>query len=81
MYDLKTKSPAKFHKAAIDKDLDLKDEISEMIQESIIRKIGNQHIHGDETIGEDLTDTIVYFKNKKNSGAINTLRAKLKEVK
>ena len=81
LYDLKTKSPAKFHKAAIDKDLDLKDEIAEMIQQDIIRKIGNQHIHGDETIGEDLTDTIVYFKNKKNSGAINALRAKLKEVK
>lgn len=81
LYDLKTKSPAKFYKAAVDKDLDLKDEIAEMIQQDIIRKIGNQHIHGDETIGDDLTDTLVYFKNKKNSGAVNALRAKLKEVK
>lgn len=81
LYDIKTKNPAKFYKAATDKDLDLKDEIAEMIQKDIIRKIGNQHIHGDETLGEDLTDTIVYFKNKKNSGAVNALRAKLKEVK
>jgi len=81
LYELKTSSPEKFLKAALDKDLDLRDEIAEMVQKDIIRKIGNQHIHGDETLGENIADTIVYFKNKKNSGAINALRAKLKEVK
>ena len=81
LYELKTKTPAKFHKAAIDVNLDLKDEIAEMVQKDIIRKIGNQHIHGDQTLGEDLTDTMIYFKNKKNSGAVNAIRAKLKEVK
>jgi len=81
LYELKTSSPEKFLKAALDKDLDLRDEIAEMVQNDIIRKIGNQHIHADETLGENIADTIVYFKNKKNSGAINALRAKLKEVK
>lgn len=81
LYEFKTKFAAKFYKAAVDKNLDLKDEIAEMVQKDIIRKIGNQHIHGDETLGEDLTDTMIYFKNKKNSGAVNALRAKLKEVK
>jgi len=81
LYSFKTKSPAKFYKAAIDKDLDLKDEIAEMVQYDIIRKIGNQHIYSDETLGDDLRDTIIYFKNKKNSGALNVMRAKLKDVK
>ena len=81
LYELKTSSPEKFLKAALDKDLDLRDEIAEMVQKDIIRKIGNQHIHGDETLGENIADTIVYYKNKKNSGAINALRAKLKEAK
>ena len=81
LYDFKTKNPAKFYKACIDKDLDLKDEIAELVQMDIFRKIGNQYIHEDETIGESLQDTIVYFKNKKNSGAINAIRAKLKAVK
>ena len=81
LYEIKSKSPAKFYKAAIDKDLDIKDEIAEMVQYDIIRKIGNSHIHSDETLGEDLRDTIIYFKNKKNSGALNAMRAKLKEVK
>ena len=74
LYEIKSK-------AAIDKDLDIKDEIAEMVQYDIIRKIGNSHIHSDETLGEDLRDTIIYFKNKKNSGALNAMRAKLKEVK
>ena len=81
LYELKTSSPEKFLKAALDKDLDLRDEIAEMVQKDIIRKIGNQHIHGDETLRENIADTIVYYKNKKNSGAINALRAKLKEAK
>ena len=81
LYEFKGKNPEKFLKAALDKDLDLKDEIADMVQNDIIRKIGNQHIHGDETLGEDLRDTIIYFKNKKNSGQVNAMRAKLKEVK
>ena len=81
LYDFKSKNPAKFYKACMDKDLDLKDEIAEMVQLSVLRKIGNQYIHEDETLGENLQDTIVYFKNKKNSGAVNAIRAKLKAVK
>ena len=81
MYEIKGKDPARFYKFATDKDLDLKDEIAEMVEKDVLRKIGNQHIAGDETIGENLADTLVYFKNKKNSGAVNALRAKLKEVK
>ena len=81
LYEFKTKNPAKFYKAAVDKDLDLKDELAELVQMDVLRKIGNQYIHEDETLGETLQDTLVYFKNKKNSGAVNAIRAKLKNVK
>ena len=81
LYEYKSKNPKKFYTACIDKDLDLKDEIAEMVQLDVLRKIGNQYIHEDETLGETLQDTIVYFKNKKNSGAVNAIRAKLKAVK
>ena len=81
LYDFKTKNPAKFYKACVDKDLDLKDELAELVQMDVLRKIGNQYIHEDETLGETLQDTLVYFKNKKNSGAINAIRAKLKAAK
>jgi hypothetical protein len=81
LYDLKNANPAKFHKFAIDEDLELRAEIAEMIELSVIRLIGNQHIYEDETIGENTTDTLVYFKNKKNSGQLNAMRAQLKEAK
>ncbi len=80
LYELKGQNPAKFLKFAIDKDLELKAEIEEMVSKDVLRKIGNQYIYGDETIGENQTDAIVYFKNKKNSGAVNAMRAQLKTI-
>tara|TARA_B100001057_G_scaffold450_2_gene446 strand:+ start:265 stop:1068 length:804 start_codon:yes stop_codon:yes gene_type:complete len=81
LYELKTNGAAKFLKFALDKDLDLKAEIEEMVEKGVLRRIGNQVIFGDETLGETIADTIVYFKNKKNSGAINAIRAQFKTVK
>ena len=78
--DIKEKQSAKFLKIAIDKNLDMRAEIEEMVGAGVIRKIGNQHIYGEETIGENITDTIIYFKNKKNSGQVNAMRAQLKEL-
>jgi hypothetical protein len=78
LYDIKDKEPGKFVKICSDQDLDLKAEIEEMVTFDVLRKIGNQYIYGDDTIGENIADTIVYFKNKKNSGAINAMRAQLK---
>ena len=63
-----------------DKDLELKAEIESMIEAGVLRKIGNQVIYIDEVLGEDMKDTIVYLKNKKNSGTLTILRAKLKEA-
>ena len=80
LYDIKDKDPAKFFKVATDKDLELKAEIESMIEAGVLRKIGNQVIYIDEVLGEDMKDTIVYLKNKKNSGTLTILRAKLKEA-
>jgi rubrerythrin len=81
LYELKNQSSVKFLKHAVDQDLEVRSELSEMIEYGVIRLIGNQHIYIDETIGENTTDAIVYFKNKKNSGAVNAMRAQLKELK
>lgn len=80
LYELKEANPERFLRYALDKDLELRAEIEEMVEKSILRKIGNQIIFDDETIGEDMKDAIVYFKNKKNSGQVNVMRARLKEV-
>ena len=80
LYDLKDKEPKRFVKIATDKNLEIKAEIEEMVSAGVLRKIGNQVIFIDEVLGETMEDTVVFLKNKKNSGKLTTLRAKLKEV-
>ena len=80
LYDLKNTEPAKFLKLAIDKNLEMKAEIDEMVEAGVVRKIGNQVVHIDEVLGETVEDTIIYLRNKKNSGTLTILRAKLKEA-
>ena len=80
LYSLKESSPKKFTRLAKDKHLVLKAEIEELVSAGILRKIGNQIIYIDDVLGETLEDTIVYLKDKKNSGTLTVLRAKLKEA-
>lgn len=80
LYGEKDQNPGVFLKVSLDKNLDVRAEIEELVEKGILRKIGNQIIHEDETIGSDISDAIVYFNNKKNSGALNAMRAKLKTI-
>tara|TARA_R100000655_G_scaffold6472_2_gene18501 strand:- start:2162 stop:2971 length:810 start_codon:yes stop_codon:yes gene_type:complete len=80
LYDLKEKEPKKFLKIAKDKNLSLKAEVEEMVSAGVLRKIGNQIIFIDEILGDTLDDTVLHLKDKKNSGKLTILRAKLKEL-
>ena len=80
LYDLKEQQPAKFFKIATDKNLKMKAEIEEMVSQGVLRKIGNQIVFIDEILGDTLDDTILHLKDKKNSGKLTILRAKLKEL-
>jgi len=40
----------------------------------------NLDIFIDETLGDTMDDAVVYLKDKKNSGKLTILRAKLKEL-
>ena len=80
LYSLKTDKPVKFIRIAKDKHLKLKAEIEEMVTLEILRKIGNQIIYQDEILGDTLQDAVIHLNDKKNSGKLTTLRAKLKEA-
>ena len=80
LFELKEKEPKKFFEIVTDKNLELKAEIEEMVEFGVLRKIGNLLIFIDEVLGDTMDDTIVYLKNKKNSGTLTILRAKLKEA-
>ena len=80
LYDIKEKQPKKFMKIAKDKNLSMKAEIEEMVSAGVLRKIGNQIVFIDEILGDTLDSTILHLKDKKNSGKLTILRAKLKEL-
>jgi hypothetical protein len=80
LYDLKEKDHKRFFKIATDKHLSMKAEVEEMVSAGVLRKIGNQIIFIDEILGDTMDDTIVHLKDKKNSGKLTILRAKLKEL-
>lgn len=73
--------PVKFVATATDKDLEIRSTISEMVTHSVISKIGNQHWFIDEKIGDDEDETVKFFKDKKRSGDILRMSAKLEEAK
>jgi hypothetical protein len=80
LYELKNAEPKKFVRIATDKNLSLKAEIEEMVSAGVVRKIGNQVIFIDEVLGDTMDDAVIHLKDKKNSGKLTTLRAKLKEL-
>ena len=80
LYEIKGTQTKKFLRLATDKNLEVKAEIEEMVTASVLRRIGNQVIYIDEVIGDTLEDAVVYLKDKKNSGTLTVLRAKLKEL-
>jgi hypothetical protein len=80
LYELKNSNPKKFTRIATDKNLSLKAEIEEMVSVGVLRKIGNQIIFIDEVLGDIMDDAVIHLKDKKNSGKLTILRAKLKEL-
>ena len=76
----KIKDHKRFFKIATDKHLSMKAEVEEMVSAGVLRKIGNQVIFIDEVLGDTIDDTVVHLKDKKNSGKLTILRAKLKEL-
>ena len=80
LYEIKNTSPKKFVKIAKDRNLEIKSEIEEMVSSGVLRRIGNQVIFIDEVLGDTIDDTVVHLKDKKNSGKLVILRAKLKEL-
>lgn len=80
LYDIKESEPKRFLKIASDKNLEVKAEIEAMVSAGVLRKIGNQIIFIDEILGDTMEDTVIHLKDKKNSGKLTILRAKLKEL-
>lgn len=74
-------NPKKFYKATQDKNAELKSLIHDMVSYGVIEKIGDQYAFFDEVLGNNMRETIIYFKNDRNSESVVRMKAKLKEAK
>lgn len=78
---LLSSDPEAFIETARNEDLEIQAEILEMLEEEILRKVGNTIMFMDEQIGATMEEAVQWFKSKRNSGDVNTLRAKLQETR
>ncbi len=70
-----------FIKIAQDKDLNIKYGINKLIQANILRRVGNAIVitESGTSIGKDMIDAVVWFKDQTNSDTIGVLKARLQE--
>ncbi len=73
--------PKRFYIIATDKNLEIKSTIAEMVTHGVINKYGNQYYFIEEKLGDDLEETVLFFKDKKRSEDVTRMKAKLQEAK
>lgn len=74
-------NPKSFLEVVQDKNLDTRSFILECVSYQVLRKAGTSYINGDDIIGGEMDEAIVYLKDPKNSDVVATLKARLAEFK
>lgn len=74
-------NPSRFYEVVKDKDLEMKAFIEDCISAQILQKIGNSYIDGDEKIGNNLQEAILYLNDKSNSSTLVKLKARIEAFK
>ena len=75
-----TNKPEEFLKLALDKDLELKAEIYAMVDYQLLTRSGNKFINGTEPLGDNLDETVAYFKSAKNQAEYVKIKANMEQL-
>lgn len=73
--------PEEFISAATDDNLAIRGAIMDAVEHEVLNKIGNQIMYQDEVIADSMDEAIAWFKNDRNSGTVQEIKAKLDEAK
>lgn len=73
--------PIEFIGIVNDKDIDIRAEIAEMVENDVLTLAGNSVLADSDVIGNTMQEAIAYFKNKSNSQTVTMLRAKLEQAR
>lgn len=76
-----SEDPDRFHAIVTDKKLEVRSELAELIEFSVLRKVGNHILWNDDKIGESTEEAILFLESTKNTETLNILRAQLAEKK
>lgn len=68
--------PERFYKVCVDKDLDSRAEIEDLIELGVLDQIGAHIKFGTDTLGHSMEETIEYFKDKTNVKTISNIRSR-----
>lgn len=79
--NLAMEDSAKFVRIATNKDLEMKAFIQECLSAEVLRKVGNSYLDGEEVLGSNMEETLLFLADKKNSETLVTLKARLKQFK
>lgn len=74
-------SPKKFIEAANDDNLEIRGYVMDAVEYEVIQKIGNQFMYQDEVIADSIDEAIAWWKNDRNSGIVQEIKAKIGEAK
>lgn len=72
--------PRRFYKVCVDKDLEFRAEIEDMIEAGVLDQIGAHIKYGTDTLGHSMEEAIEFFKDKTNVKTVSTMRTRA-EVK
>jgi len=81
LHDELEQRPGEFIRLSQDDDLEKQDFVLQCIEYDVLRKVGNQIMFEDEVIGRGVDEVVAYLKNKRNSGTLSSLKARLEEAK
>lgn len=76
--ELMNESHQHFLKITTDKDLETKAFLEDCLTYEVLRKVGNTIMDGDEVIGNTPEEAIIFLQDKKNSGVVTTIKARLR---
>jgi hypothetical protein len=75
---IQEEDPDRFLEVALDKDLELVSLINECLSKEILRKVGNSILDADVVLGDSMEETILFLKDKKNTGTVTSIKARIK---
>lgn len=73
-------NPDKFLALCLDKDMDIKSAVHNLVERSVLNKVGSTYLYLDQVIGHSLEEVVLFIKKTENAPLVSEMKAKLDEA-